>query len=245
MLDTKNGDFKVLRYKTPLQQGVFLRRYKRFFAEVETADKGVLTLHCPNTGAMRNCMVEGSDCWYSLSDNPRRKLSGTLEQVTTSSGNLAGINSALANTIVFEALQDDRIGQLTNYRTIAREVKFGVENSKVDFLLNGENQNCFVEVKSVSFDMGNHFALFPDARTSRGRKHLRELAHVAALGHRAVLFFCVQISSVTSMGFAKQIDPDYVTALKAAMKDGVEILAMRCNLTKYGITLTRAVDLLI
>ena len=93
--------------------------------------------------------------------------------------------------------------------------------------------------------MGNHFALFPDARTSRGKKHLRELAHVAASGHRAVLFFCVQISSVTSLGLAKQIDPDYVTALKAAIKDGVEILAMRCNLTRYGITLTRAVDLLI
>jgi len=236
---------KFLRYKTPLQKGVFLRRYKRFFAEVETLDKGIVTLHCPNTGALQNCLVEGSDCWYSLSDNPRRKLSGTLEQVTTSSGNLAGINSASANTIVFEALKDDRIGQLTNYRTISREVRFGLENSKIDFLLKRGDQNCFVEVKSVSFDMGNHLALFPDAQTSRGRKHLRELAHVASLGHRAMLFFCVQLSSVNRLGFAKRIDPEYLSTLKASLKGGVEILAMSCSLTKYGINLTRAVDLLI
>lgn len=234
-----------MRYKSPLQQGVFLRRYKRFFAEVETLSKDIITLHCPNTGAMKNCMVEGSDCWYSLTDNPRRKLSGTLEQVTTTSGNLAGVNSALANRIVLEALKNDRIGQLSNYKTISREVKYGLENSKVDFLLEKESQNCFVEVKSVSLDMGNHFALFPDAPTSRGKKHLRELTYIASTGHRAVLFFCVQVGSVNRLGFAKKIDPDYLTTLEAALSGGVEVLAMNCNLTKYGINLKRDVDLVI
>ena len=76
-----------------LLPATFIKRYKRFFTDIRTAQGELLTVHCPNTGSMKNCQVENAPCWYSLSDNPKRKLPGTLEIVTTSFGNLAGVNT--------------------------------------------------------------------------------------------------------------------------------------------------------
>lgn len=227
----------------PLLPGTFIKRYKRFFADILTEQGEPLTLHCPNTGSMKNCLVENSQCWYSLSDNPKRKLPGTLEIVTTSSGNLAGVNTGRSNHLVRQAIEEDRIPELRGYRNIRSEVRYGEEKSRIDLLLESETQDCYVEVKNVTLDCGDNHAQFPDAVTARGTKHLRELMAMVDQGHRAVLMFCVQLSSVETVSVAGQIDPLYAETLSAAMEHGVEVLAWQADLGGQGIRLARPVVL--
>jgi len=231
-----------MKFSPPLEQGVFLRRYKRFFAEVESPDGEILTLHCANTGSMRNCQVPGTPCWFSRTADPRRKLPGTLEIVTTGDGRLAGVNTGRANRLVEEAMTAGRIEALRGYEGVRREVRYGEENSRIDFLLAGDGKPCYVEVKSVTLSLGDGRAAFPDAITRRGAKHLRELEAMVAAGARAVLLFCVQLSAIDTVVPAGDIDPDYARALRQARSRGVEVLAWGCRLGPEEIVLERELE---
>ncbi len=225
----------------------FLKRYKRFFADVRDQQGNILTLHCPNTGSMKNCQVEGSRCWYSLSDNPKRKLPGTLEIVTTSHGHLAGVNTSRPNHLVREVIEAGLVPQLRGYQQLRTEVRYGEEKSRIDLLLGDEDSAsglCYVEVKNVTLDMGNGLAMFPDSVTSRGTKHLRELMAMVAAGHRAVLFFCVQLSGVDRVEVAADIDPAYAQAMAQAIAAGVEVIAWRATLGADEICLQEPVSCL-
>ena len=218
--------------------GRFQKRYKRFFSDIINTDEKLLTIHCPNTGSMKNCLVENSVCWYSLSENPKRKLSGTLELVTNTFGNLTGINTNKANYLVKEAIQGDIIPELRDYAKLRAEVKYGVENSRIDFLLeDSQKGSCYVEVKSVTLEVSEGLIMFPDAVTSRGTKHLRELMQVVQQGHRAVLFFCVQVNGAQRMEVADSIDPKYAQTLVQALNNGVEVIAWRATLSDKEIVL--------
>ena len=226
---------------------VFLRRYKRFFADVIDAHGNLMTIHCPNTGSMKNCQIEGSNCWYSLSDNPKRKLPGTLEIVTTSHGQLAGINTMRTNRLVAAALAINQIPQLKGYDLVRPEVAYGSEKSRIDFLLQttaGNLPDCYVEVKNVTLDMGNGLAMFPDSVTARGTKHLRELIEMANLGYRAVLFFCVQLDAADRIEVAADIDPLYAKTMELAITKGVEVMAWRTMINSNGISLHQPIDCL-
>ena len=230
----------------PLLPATFIKRYKRFFTDIRTAQGELLTVHCPNTGSMKNCQVENAPCWYSLSDNPKRKLPGTLEIVTTSFGNLAGVNTARPNHIVRKAIEENLIPDLRGYENIRSEVRYGEEKSRIDLLLEGgQDRLCYVEVKNVTLDCGDGHAQFPDAVTSRGAKHLRELMAMVAQGHRAVLFFCVQLTGVESMSIASDIDPLYAETLSAAIDAGVEVLVWQADLSGRDICLLRPLPLTI
>jgi sugar fermentation stimulation protein A len=226
-----------MKFAPPLERGVFLRRYKRFFAEVGLPDGEMLTLHCANTGSMRNCQVSGTPCWFSRTADPRRKLPGTLEIVTTGDGRLAGVNTGRANRLVEEAITAGCIEALRGYEGVRREVRYGEENSRIDFLLEGRSAPCYVEVKSVTLSLGDSRAAFPDAITRRGAKHLRELEAMVAAGARAVLLFCVQLSAIDTVVPAEDIDPDYARALRQARSRGVEVLAWGCRLGPEEIAL--------
>ena len=229
-----------------LLPATFVKRYKRFFADIRTEQGELLTVHCPNTGSMQNCQVENSRCWYSLSDNPKRKLPATLEIVTTSFGNLAGVNTARPNHIVRQAIEDQLIPELRGYQSIRSEVRYGAEKSRIDLLLEGgKGGQCYVEVKNVTLDCGDGRAQFPDAVTSRGTKHLRELMAMVAEGHRAVLFFCVQLTGVETVSIADHIDPLYAETLSAAMDVGVEVLVWQADLSEQAIRLQRPLPLVI
>lgn len=229
-----------------LLPATFVKRYKRFFTDIRTEQGDLLTVHCPNTGSMKNCQVENAPCWYSLSDNPKRKLPGTLEIVTTSFGNLAGVNTARPNHIVRQAIEDRLIPELRDYQSIRSEVRYGAEKSRIDLLLEDEKGGqCYIEVKNVTLDCGDGHAQFPDAVTSRGAKHLRELMAMVAEGHRAVLFFCVQLTGVESMSIANHIDPLYAQTLSAAMDAGVEVLVWQADLSDQAIRLQRPLPLII
>ena len=242
-----------------LLSGTFIKRYKRFFTDIRTQDGDVITVHCPNTGSMKNCQVEGSPCWYSLSNNPKRKLAGTLEIVTSAFGNLAGVNTGRPNHLVREAIENDLIPELRGYSSLRTEVRYGEEKSRIDLLLEKGNQEegeleskkesekesknesarCYVEVKNVTLDCGDGRAQFPDSVTTRGSKHLRELMAMVAAGHRAVLFFCVQLSGVEEVSVAAHIDPVYAETLSAAIAAGVEVIVWQADMTDSGISLQR------
>ena len=219
-------------FSPALEEGRLIRRYKRFLADIETVHGELLTIHCPNTGSMLNCMAEGARVWFSRSSDPKRKLPGTWEIGETPQGRLACINTARANPLIEEALRAGVISELNGFTGLKREVAYGQENSRIDFRLDYDEGSAWVEVKSVTlgFD-GTTVAAFPDAVTQRGARHLRELAHLARDGVRAVQLYCVNLSGIDAVRPAQEIDPVYAAALRDAVAAGVEVLA-------YGVTLT-------
>lgn len=221
-----------MRFAQPLEQGRLVRRYKRFLADIITDDGEALCIHCPNTGSMLNCMSEGARVWFQRSNDPRRKLPGTWELVETPQGRLACVNTARANPLVEEALLSGQIAELAGFTTLKREVAYGVENSRVDFRLDYAGIAAFVEVKSVTLGFAETpVAAFPDAVTTRGARHLRELAALARAGVRAVQLYCVNLSGIEAVRPAEEIDPAYAAALREARAAGVEVLA-------YGVDLS-------
>jgi len=227
----------------PLEQAVFVKRYKRFFADIELSDGSPLTIHCANTGSMQHCLNPGTPCWFSRSSNPKRKLPGTLEIVTTVSGLLAGVNTSRANHLVAEAIASGVITELQGYSTMSSEVRYGEEKSRIDLLLEKDSEQCFVEVKNVTLEAGKGLARFPDAVTTRGTKHLRELMRVVAGGQRAVLLYCVQMTGIDRVAVAKGVDPVYAATLSEAIAAGVQVLAYGCKLTAEDIAINRKVAL--
>lgn len=207
---------------------LLLKRYKRFLADIRLPDGTELTIHCPNTGSMKNCVLPDSPCWYSVSDSKTRKYPQTLEVVSAPGGHLAGINTARTNELVEQALREDVIAELQGYQILRREVVYGSEKSRIDFLLSQHNDDarlCYLEVKNVTLMEAEGEGYFPDAVSERGSKHLRELMAMVEQGHRAVLLFCVQHTGIQSVRAAAHIDPVYAATLHAARAAGVEVTA--------------------
>ena len=221
-----------MQFKEDFQQGLLLRRYKRFLADIETKN-GPLTIHCPNTGSMKNCQEPGSRVWYTDSGNPKRKYPCTWQVVESQQGSKIGINTGLANSLVKEAIENGTIAELQGYPLIRSEVPYGAQKSRIDLFLQSETNkridSCYVEVKNVSLGMGSGLGRFPDAVTTRGQKHLQELMEVTRQGARSVLLFCVQHEGIDFVKPADEIDPEYGRLLRQAHAAGVELLAYRAK----------------
>ena len=224
-----------MKFAAPLLKGVFLRRYKRFFADIELERGEVITAHTPNTGSLLTCTDPGAEAYVSRSDNPKRKLHYTWELVRSGSS-LVGVNPALANTLAEEAVRAGRIPELSGYAHLRREVRYGA-NSRVDLLLtDGRQAPCYVEVKNVSMGRGG-VAAFPDAVSARATKHMHELAGQRRLGNRAVVLFVVQRMDCRVFTPADDIDPAYGQSLREAARAGVEVLVWRAEVSPVGIEL--------
>jgi sugar fermentation stimulation protein A len=221
------------------ERAYILRRYKRFFVDIELLDGTTLTVHCPNTGSMTNCWAQGNQCWFSRTDNPNRKLPGTLELTKTTDGYLCGINTQHPNNLVVEAIENGVINELQGYENIYREVKYGAEKSRIDILLTDGEKECYVEVKNMTFNLGNGHIVFPDAKTTRGVKHLCELTKMVQQGSRSMLIFCVQHSGACTTGLAKNIDPLYVETMRNAINAGVEVVSYSCSLSPEKIIIEK------
>lgn len=237
-----------MRFPSALEEGVLLQRYKRFLADVRLADGSIITLHCPNTGAMTNCAEPGSRVWFTMSNNAGRKYPGTWEMVETAAGHRIGINTGRANALVREALEKKLVRSLEQYRVIQSEVRYGVENSRIDFRLSDSavaEPDCFVEVKSVTLLLENGCGAFPDAVTARGLRHLRELIEMRQQGFRAMLLFCVQHSGIVQVQPADHIHPQYGALLRVAAAEGVEIMAMGVKFEDDGIVLQQEMPVLL
>ena len=166
-------------------------------------------------------------------------MPGTLEFITTTGGRLAGVNTARPNKLVLEAIENGVISELQGYDTLRTEVRYGEENSRIDILLEQDEAQCFVEVKSVTLEAEGKQARFPDAVTTRGAKHLRELMHVVEQGQRGVLVFCVQLTDIDEVAAAQELDPAYAQTLAEAIGAGVEVLVYGCRLSPDEIVVDR------
>lgn len=224
-----------MKFDRPLIEGTLIKRYKRFLADVELPDGEVITAHTPNTGSMLGCCRSGSRIWLSDSGNPKRKYRLGWELVEAEPGVLVGINTSLANSLVSEAIEKGVIRELQNYRSLRREVRYGGENSRIDLLLESD-PDCYVEVKNVTL-AENGVALFPDAVSRRGAKHLRELERVVRDGKRGVIVFCVQRMDTHEFRPADDIDVEYGRTLRQVMDNGVEALAYRARVDEKSIEL--------
>ncbi len=232
-----------MRFSPELEQGVLLLRYKRFLADIRTDSGELLTIHCPNTGSMFNCMMPGGRVWFSRSSDPKRKLPGTWEISETPQGRLACVNTGRANALVEEALRAGIIAELNGFTGLKREVAYGVEKSRVDFRLDYPEGAAYVEVKSVTLGFADSsVAAFPDAVTQRGARHLRELAALAREGTRAVLLYCVNLTGIEAVRPAEEVDPGYAAALREAVAAGVEVLAYGVQLTAQDVFIDRPLE---
>jgi sugar fermentation stimulation protein A len=222
-----------------------VKRYKRFLADVELRDGSVVTVHCPNPGAMTGTDRPGSLVRCSTSADPSRKLAHTLEMIRVGRV-FVGLHAARANQLVARALQSGAIPELRGYATLRAEVAVG-ERSRLDFELGQHARDprpAFVEVKSVTL-ADRHTARFPDAVTIRGRRHLEVLVGLHERGARAVMLFVVQRADCDRVEPADDIDPDYGDALRAAAGAGVEVLAVRARVLARGIRLEAALPVLL
>ena len=233
-------------FPEPLIPGRLARRYKRFLSDIEIADAGgtptEITAHCPNPGAMLGLKEPGSDVWVSPARNPNRKLKFTWEMIRVGTHHV-GINTALPNGLVEEAIAAGRICELAGYESRRREVKYG-ENSRIDILLEDPGRpDCYVEVKNVHLKRdetdGTGAAEFPDSITKRGAKHLRELANAVEAGARAVMVYVVQRGDCDHFRLAADIDPDYAAAFADARHRGVEAICYACDVSPERIEIAR------
>ena len=227
-------------FKTPLIKAKLIQRYKRFLADVQLSSGDTITIHTANTGSMMGCSDPGSIVWISDSNNLKRKCRYSWELTQTFNNKLIGINTHLANVLVKEAISNGVIKELQGYDKICFEVPYGNENSRIDILLENVNseKKCYIEVKNVTAVVDD-IAIFPDAVSKRGTKHLRELVGVASKNDRAVLCFCVQREDATSVRPADEIDPVYGKTLRYAMNNGVEVIAYRAVVTPKKIELQK------
>ena len=228
-----------MKFKRKLLQGTFIKRYKRFFVDIEYKNK-IITAHCPNSGSMMGLLNKGNDVWFSVSDNPKRKLKYTLEIVSVDK-NLIGINTQLTNKIVLEALNKKKIKQLIKFNSINPEIKFS-DKTRFDFLITNNKEKCFLEVKNVTLVRKEKIAEFPDAITSRGTKHLKELMNAKKKGFESYILYLIQREDCRSFKIAEDIDREYKITFDEALKNGVRMLCYDCKLSNEEIKLNNQIN---
>lgn len=222
----------------PLYPGILLKRYKRFFADIELATGEIVTAHCPNTGPMTGICTPGSSVQVSYSNHPTRKLPYTWEmiQVCDNEPTWVGVNTGLPNRVTKLVLEKFLLPELGSYSQIRFEVPYGKDKkSRVDFLLtaNDPERPIYVEVKSTTWAQGR-LALFPDTETTRGQKHLRELTALLPQA-RAVMLYFINRGDCTQFASGDHADPVYGQLLQQAIALGLEVLPCRFEITPKGI----------
>lgn len=234
-----------MKFKSPLERGTLIRRYKRFLADVTLADGTETTIHVPNPGAMLGLTEPGLPVWMSRSADPKRKLPLTLEMIDLPGAGLVGVNTMNPNRIGEAAIAADAVPELTGYPILRREVRYD-ENSRIDILLQSDadalqRPSAWVEIKNVHFSRSPSLAEFPDCRSERAVKHLKALERVVDAGDRAVMLFIVQRMDCTAFTTADDIDKAYGPVLREAASHGVEVLCYSCHLSPEAIRLDRAI----
>ena len=225
-----------MKFTNSLIKGKFIKRYKRFFADVEVNNK-VITTHCPNTGTMQGLLEKGNDVWISKVDNPKRKLKFTLEMIK-SKNKIVGVNTHRANRIVEHGLKNKLFKEFESINNIQAEFKYS-DDTRFDFLCD----KFLIEVKNVTLNRKEDIAEFPDAITARGSKHLKKLTESIKLGYKPYVLFLVQIQNATKFRIAKDIDSDYYNNFIDAKKKGLNFIAYRCKLNSKEIFVEKKVKI--
>jgi len=227
-----------MKFKEKLLQGTLIKRYKRFFVDIKYQNKTIIA-HCPNSGSMMSLLNLGNKVWFSKSDNPKRKLKYTL-QIISVNGNLVGINTHLSNKIILEALEKKKIDALKKFQYIKSEAKFS-DKTRFDFLISNQKKKCFLEIKNVTLVRKDNIAEFPDAITSRGTKHLRDLITAKKNGYESYILYLIQREDCNTFKIADDIDKEYNNAFTAALENGVKILCYDCKLSDEEIRINNQI----
>ena len=227
-----------MNFENPLISGLFVKRYKRFFADVKFKDK-IITTHCANSGSMMGLLSKNNKVWFTEANNKKRKLKYTL-QIIQDGESKVGVNTHLTNKIVNHALQKNLIKDFTNKVKIKSEQVFG-ENTRFDFYLEDGKSKSFLEVKNVTLKRKTKIAEFPDSVTTRGTKHLNELINATKKGFKSYLLFVIQRDDCDRFKIAKDIDPEYSKTLIKAIKHKVKILCYNCKFLPNRIILNNKI----
>lgn len=226
-----------MRFPSPLVQGTLIKRYKRFLADVQLENSETITVHCPNTGTMLSCSTPGSRVCLSRSDNPKRKYPFTLEMVEDNS-TWVGVNTARTNKLVAEAITEGKIAEFQDVKSIKSEIKTS-DHTRLDLQVNHGESSTMIEVKNCSLSTDS-CAMFPDAVTTRGTKHLNELIRLKEEGMKSCIFFMVQRMDADSFAPASQIDPTYSETLFKAAEAGVMVLVYQAEVSPEEIRVVRS-----
>ena len=229
-----------MKFDTPLIKTKFIKRYKRFFADV-MLNKEILTAHCPNSGSMMGLLNANENAWVSKSKNPKRKLKYTLE-ILEKEKQKVGVNTHLTNKIVEEALVNKKIKEFEKFNQVQREVKFN-NNTRFDFLVSNKKEQAFIEVKNVTLKREQDYAEFPDAPTTRGQKHLLELINAKEKEYQAYLIFLIQREDCNFFKISKDIDKKYYENFIQAKKKGVKFLCYSSKVTDKEIILNKKIEI--
>tara|TARA_A100001234_G_scaffold65300_1_gene56884 strand:- start:403 stop:1089 length:687 start_codon:yes stop_codon:yes gene_type:complete len=225
-----------MKFINSLIKGKLIKRYKRFFVDVEVNNK-VVTAHCPNTGSMLGLLNKGNDVWISKADDPKRKLKYTLEMIK-SNQKIVGVNTHRANRIVEHGLKNKLFKEFHSIKNIKPEYKYS-DDTRFDFLCDKN----LIEVKNVTLFRKKDVAEFPDAITSRGSKHLKKLTESINLGYKPYVLFLVQIQNISKFKIAKDIDSDYYNNFTEAKKNGLKFIAYRCKLNSKEIIVEKKIQI--
>ncbi len=222
-------------FKEELVHGVLIKRYKRFLADIKLDNGETVVAHCTNSGSMKSCLESGAEVYLTPVTDPKRKTRFTWEMIKINDS-WVGINTGNPNKLAYEAISNNQIPGLKGYTLVKPEVKFG--DSRFDIYAENELEKCFIEVKNVTYKKGK-YALFPDAVTTRGQKHLKTLIEVKKRGMRAVMLYVIQRMDVEVFAPAGEIDSDYKKYLKEAYQKGVEIIAVQASVSPRKIELDK------
>jgi len=228
-----------MKFKEILLQGTLIKRYKRFFIDINYKNK-IITAHCPNSGSMMGLLDKGNKIYFSKSKNKKRKLKYTAEIIVVKKS-MVGINTHLSNRIVLEALENKRIKQLIKFSNIKREVNFS-DNTRFDFLISNKTKKCFLEVKNVTLMRQQGIAEFPDSITTRGTKHLNELINAKKKGFDSYMLYLVQREDCGSFKIANNIDEEYKITFNNAVKNNVKVLCFTCKISKKEIKINKQIN---
>ena len=228
-----------MKFKNKLLQGTLIKRYKRFFVDIKYKNKTIIA-HCPNTGSMLGLLNKGNNVWFSESDNPKRKLKYTL-QIVVVNNKPVGINTHLSNKIVLESLKNKKIKNLIRFTNIKSEAKFS-DNTRFDFLISNNKEKCFLEVKNVTLLRQDNIAEFPDAITSRGTKHLKELIKAKRKGYESYMLYLIQRNDCKFFKIANDIDEEYKNTFDKALNNGVKMLCYDCKLNNEEIIINNQIN---
>ena len=226
-----------MKFTNSLIKGKLIRRYKRFFTDIEVNNK-IVTAHCPNTGSMKGLLNEGNTVWITEHNDPNRKLKFTLEMIKVNN-RIIGVNTHRANRVVEHALNNKLINEFKLIKNIKAEFKYS-QDTRFDFLCD----NKILEVKNVTLLRDNKIAEFPDAVTSRGSKHLKMLINSMKKGYKPYVLFLTQIQNINEFKIAKDIDANYYKDYIEAKKAGVNFLAYRCYLSSKEIKIEKKIKIL-
>lgn len=236
----------MIYFPKPIEQGLLVKRFKRFFLSVKLADGSIVNAHCPNTGSMLGLLKEGSPVLLSKSQDPKRKTPFTAQAIKIDS-TWVGINTMLPNKLFAANLTHPALDFLSSYQDFKAEVPFGEQKSRADFLFSNSQEKlppCYVEIKSVTLKIGKQ-AQFPDAVSSRAFKHVEELLFMKTKGFLAALVFIVQRDDCESFAPANQIHEAYGQKLKEAREKGLIIQAISSVVNEEALTLGKTLPCLL